>query len=379
MIFGVTGQDGSYLAELLVEKGYEVVGVARRCSHNNLERLNDVIENPLFELVEGDVTDPHNILSLIIHYLPDEVYNLAAQSHVGTSFSQPTTTWDITATGCLNILEAIRFVNKKCAINIRMYQASSSEMFGNNYNIKETNLEQGLDIKTGKVLYKDIYGNFTNSLGPSKYQDETTPLSPQSPYAIAKVAAHHSVRLYRESYGIHASCGILFNHESERRGKNFVTRKITDWIGKFYNFCEGHPEEVVVGDGGSLFYHKTGAVMRKLQLGNVHSGRDWGYAPDYVKAMWLMLQKSTPDDYVVATGRIKTVLDFLREAFGVIGVTNYYNFFETTSDLHRPSEVHALCGMPSKAFNRLSWKPEHNFYELVEKMVQHDIEEHKNG
>jgi GDPmannose 4,6-dehydratase len=240
LIFGISGQDGSYLAELLLKKGYEVIGVTRRVSVSTTERINHIL--PQITIAEGDITDGFSVNKLISEYEPDEIYNLAAQSHVGTSFKQPSLTWDITAGGVLNILEAIRYSPRKD--DIRFYQASSSEMFGKNYDEVESDI-----VSMVRFLQES-----------TKYQDENTEFIPQSPYAIAKLAAHHLVRNYREGYGIHGSCGILFNHESERRGENFVTRKITKWIGEFVEWRsdDEYPFWIAsVEDAPDVIYKRT--------------------------------------------------------------------------------------------------------------------------
>ena len=322
LIFGVSGQDGSYLAELLLEKGYEVTGVTRRVSVSTTERINHIL--PKINIAEGDITDGFSVNKLISEYEPDEIYNLAAQSHVGTSFKQPSLTWDITAGGVLNILEAIRYSPRKD--DIRFYQASSSEMFGKNYD--------EIEVK--------------------KYQDENTEFIPQSPYAIAKLAAHHLVRNYREGYGIHGSCGILFNHESERRGENFVTRKITKWIGEFVR--SGRDPE-----------------FPNLRLGNLDAKRDWGHAEDYVNAMWLMLQKEEADDYVVATGETYSVRDFLDAAFSRVGIEDWSDLVVIDPKFYRPSEVDHLLGIPIKAERALGWGRRVSFNDLVHRMVDSDL------
>ena len=326
IIFGVTGQDGSYLTDLLLSKDYRVVGVARRSSVDTTERLSQSIKNTDFTVVEGDITDAFCVSDIINKFEPDEVYNLAAQSHVGTSFKQPTLTWDVTAGGCLNILEAIRVSPR--SNDIKFYQASSSEMFGKNFTLTEG----------------------------GKYQDEDTAFMPQSPYAIAKLAAHHLVRNYRESYGIHASSGILFNHESERRGENFVTRKITKWIGRFIasGKDEGFP---------------------KLGLGNLKARRDWGHAEDYVRGMWLMLQQEEPDDYVIATGETHSVEEFLEYAFEHAGLGDWDEYVYIDPKFFRPAEVDYLLGNPTKAERELGWRPRIKFEELAQKMVEADIDE----
>ena len=327
IIFGITGQDGSYLAELLLEKGYEVVGVTRRVSVPTLNRINHIL--PKIKIVEGDITDAFSVSNVIKEEAPDEIYNLAAQSHVGTSFKQPSLTWDVTAGGVLNILEAIRYSGRKD--NIKFYQASSSEMFGKNYNLREGLVEM------------------------IKYQDEKTPFMPQSPYAIAKLAAHHLVRNYRDSYGIFACSGILFNHESERRGEKFVTRKITKWIGEF------------VASG-------MGKEFPALRLGNLDAKRDWGHAEDYVRGMWEMVQHETPNDYVVATGETHSVREFLDIAFKHIGIDDWQHLVVIDPEFYRPAEVDYLLGIPTKANRVLGWKPEISFQQLVERMVDNDVE-----
>ena len=327
IIFGITGQDGSYLAELLLEKGYEVIGVTRRVSVPTLNRITHIL--PKIKIIEGDITDAFSVSNVIKEEAPDEIYNLAAQSHVGTSFKQPSLTWDVTAGGVLNILEAIRYSGRKD--DIKFYQASSSEMFGKNYNLREGLAEM------------------------IKYQDEKTPFMPQSPYAIAKLAAHHLVRNYRDSYGIFACSGILFNHESERRGEKFVTRKITKWIGEFV--ASGMDTE-----------------FPALRLGNLDAKRDWGHAEDYVRGMWEMVQHETPNDYVVATGETHSVREFLDIAFRHIGIDDWDEFVVIDPEFYRPAEVDYLLGIPAKAKRVLGWEPEISFQQLVERMVDSDVE-----
>ena len=361
LIFGITGQDGSYLAELLVSWGYEVTGVTRRVSVSTLSRIEHIL--PQINIVEGDVTDGFNVSKIIEEVKPDEIYNLAAQSHVGTSFKQPSLTWDITAGGCLNILEAIRYSPRKD--DIRFYQASSSEMFGKNYST-DTNK---------KSLVGYIVGNGSEQ---KKYQDESTEFMPQSPYAIAKLAAHHLVRNYRDSYGIHGSCGILFNHESERRGEHFVTRKITKWIGEFVNW-KGDHKVFCRGDVISRNHDDSHAKisMPKLRLGNLDAKRDWGHAEDYVYAMWLMLQQEDPDDYVIATGETYTVRDFLDATFSYVGIDKWENYVVIDPEFYRPAEVDYLLGIPVKAETELGWRRKISFQQLAERMVSHDVKEAK--
>jgi len=324
IVTGVTGQDGSYLSELLLDKEYTVVGLRRRSSsEKGLERIQHLLNNDNFKLVEADITDPANVCWLIQTYLPDEVYNLAAQSHVGTSFQQPSYTTQVNLQGPINFLEAIRLLSP----STRFYQASTSEMFGKNY---------------------DEYGG-------TKFQKETTPFVPQSPYAVAKLAAHEMVRIYRDSYGLFACCGILFNHESERRGENFVTRKITKWIGEFV--ASGQDED-----------------FPALRLGNLDAHRDWGHAQDYVEAMYMMLQQDEPEDYVIATSETHSVREFLMEAFNEIGIPDFEPYVVIDPEFYRPCEVDWLLGHTGKARQQLGWRPKVSFQELVQRMVRSDID-----
>ena len=363
VIFGVTGQDGSYLSELLLEKDYKVVGVYRRSSVDTTERLKSVNDNPNFELVCGDVVDSGSVYSVINSLRPDECYNLAAQSHVGTSFEQPETTFNINAIGPLNILEAIRTTSPET----KFYQASTSEMFGNNFSEKPYPVDA------------------TTSLhNKQKYQDEETALEPRSPYAVAKVAAHNLVFTYREAYGLHASCGILFNHESERRGENFVTRKITKYVAALACALDDTSStdldvessvvrEIIYWQGYDGAYYS----LPHLELGNLDSHRDWGHAEDYVRGMWLMLQKEKPGDYVLATGETYTVRDFLDAAFSSIGIDDWSKYVVINPKFFRPAEVNYLCGHPEKAEKELEWKRYVSFEELANRMVCSDIEKTK--
>ena len=325
IIYGVTGQDGSYLSELLLSKEYTVYGITRRTSVDNTLRINHLSNENNFNLVQGDVTDTSSIYRLLNEVQPDEVYNLAAQSHVGTSFEQPLLTWNVTGQGCLNILEVIRQMGNRP----RFYQASSSEMFGDQYNL-DNNRE--------------------------KYQDEKTRFAPQSPYAIAKLAGHSAVSLYRRSYDLYACGGILFNHESERRGERFVTRKISRYVADLH------------------WATQTGRSIPKLKLGNLSAQRDWGHAEDYVEAMWMMLQHDYADDFVISTGNTYSVEDYLKEAFKCINIVEYMDYVEIDESLMRPSEVPYLRGISKKAERRLGWKPKTGFKNLVSRMVQYDIQ-----
>ncbi len=355
VIFGVTGQDGYYLSKLLLEKQYNVLGVCRRTSTPNTSRIDGLIKHNGLRVVQGDITDFGSVYDIISNHKPDEIYNLAAQSHVGTSFDQPSLTWDITAKGCLNILEIIR----KSDHEHRFYQASSSEMFGDHY---------------------------TTSRSGGRFQNEETSFNPQSPYAIAKLAAHKTTQLYRRAYGVHASCGILFNHESEMRGDNFVTKKITKYVGELCNWLYNihiEPDDCTeledagenIGFDTSRFLDSvvTYTTFPKLKLGNLEACRDWGHAEDYVRAMWLMLQQDTPDDYVIATGETHTVEEFLLEAFACKGFDSHTRFVMQDSSLFRPSEVPYLRGDYSTAKEKLGWTPKISFKELVHRMVDYDI------
>jgi len=311
MITGITGQDGSYLAELLLEKGYRVIGLKRRTSLITTDRVNSIYNNPHFELRYYSLHDPSTLYRLLEEYEPTEFYNLAAQSHVRVSFDVPIETVDTIAMGTLRILEAIRHVNK----DIRVYQASSSEMFGDN---------------------------------PEAPQSETTALMPASPYACAKVFAHNLCRNYRESYDMHISSGILFNHESPRRGETFVTRKITRAAARI----------------------KMG-LQEKLYLGNLEAKRDWGFAGDFVKAMWLMVQQDEPDDFVIATGETHTVQEWLESVFHAASLPIEGNV-EIDERLFRPHEVPLLLGDPAKAKDKLGWEPEIKFAQLAQMMYHSD-------
>ncbi len=311
LITGITGQDGSYLAELLLEKGYRVVGMTRRTSTDVHERIQHIFEK--IEFVSGDLLDQSSITEIISAIKPDEIYNLAAQSFVPASWTQPVLTGEFTALGVTRVLEAVRTVNPK----IKFYQASSSEMFGN---VQETP------------------------------QRETTPFYPRSPYGVAKVYGHWITVNYRESYDLFAVSGILFNHESPRRGKEFVTRKISDGVARI----------------------KLG-LASELVLGNLDAQRDWGFAGDYVRAMWLMLQQDNPDDFVIATGRTHKVREFCRIAFEIAGLGSYEKYVRSAPRFIRPAEVDLLVGDGSKAKRVLGWEPEHSFEDLVEMMVQADL------
>jgi GDPmannose 4,6-dehydratase len=347
IIFGITGQDGSHLADLLISKDYHVVGVMRRSSVDITSRIKHLLNSDKLQLVEGDITDSSSIINILNTYeYVDEIYNLAAQSHVATSFKQPALTWDITGKGCMNILQAIIDLKK---LGTKFYQASSSEMFGSSY-----------------VIGRDGI----------KYQDENTKFLPQSPYAISKCAAHYAVRLFREAYGLHASAGILFNHEGPRRGDNFVTKKITNWIVDFKTWLDENnfkTEYLCYSD--TLIHGLNNKTFPKLRLGNLDAYRDWGYAGDYVEAMWMMLQQDEPDDYVICTGNTYTIRDFLSLSFNYVNINYWNNFVYSDPEFYRPAEVDYLRGDSSKAKTKLGWVPKHNLEQLIALMIDSGLNE----
>ena len=321
LITGVTGQDGSFLAELLLSKGYKVFGLVRRSSIVAKPRIEHLFEDPMmgetnFQLEYGDLADGSSLRHVVFKTKPDEIYNLAAQSHVRVSFEQPEYTLDVGALGTLKMLEVVRDYAHSSCKPIRYYQAVSSEMFGN---------------------------------APAP-QNEFTPFQPCSPYAISKLTSYWLTVNYREAYNLHCTNGILFNHESERRGENFVTRKITRAATRI----------------------KVG-LQDKLVLGNLDAKRDWGYAKDYVLAMWLMLQQESPDDYVIATGRSYSVRKLLEETFKLVDL-DWKDYVETSPYYFRPTEIDYLEGDATKAKQRLNWAPQTSFYELIEIMVKHDLD-----
>ena len=318
IITGITGQDGSYLAELLLSKGYEVHGTLRRSSSINTNRINDLIskyeDSGQLSLYYVDLLDPSSISNLVTKVRPNEIYNLAAQSHVAVSFDNPILTTQIGTLGSIAILEAIRGLNE----NVKFYQASSSEMYGG---------------------------------GMETFLSEDTKFDPKSPYAASKLFAHEITKIYRDSYEIFGVNGILFNHESPRRGETFVTRKISKAVGRIHY-----------------------KIQNKLSLGNLEASRDWGFAGDYVEAMWLMMQHEVADDWVVATGETYTVRDFAKAAFDYVNL-NYEDYVQTSEKYFRPNEVNHLLGDSNKIRKQLGWEPKHNFNELVQMMVENDIKE----
>lgn len=320
LITGITGQDGSYLAELLLSKGYEVHGLMRRASTFNTERVDhiftDIHDKPKLKLHFGDLTDGASLLRALELSQPDEVYNLGAQSHVRVSFDIPVYTAQTDMLGVVNMLEAIREFTQRTKKPVKMYQAGTSEMFG----------------------------------ATPPPQSEESPFYPRSPYGAAKVGAHWMCVNYREAYNMFICNGILFNHESPRRGETFVTRKVTRAVGRIKH-----------------------GLQEKLYLGNLDSVRDWGYAGDFVEAMWLMLQQDKPDDYVIATGEAHTVRELCEEAFALVGL-DYKNYVEIDPRYYRPTEVDNLQGSPAKMKKQLNWQPKTTFKQLVKMMVEHDLE-----
>lgn len=356
LITGVTGQDGSYLSELLLEKEYKVVGLARRCSHSNVERISHILDHKNFELVEGDVTDLSSVYGIIQKYKPDRIFNTAAQSHVGTSFSQPLYTWNVVAVGCMNILEAVCMLNYET----RILQLSSSEQFGDQYT-------EILDPEFDKFI--KLYGNnnvaFTCSDSKIiRCQNEHTKMNPQSPYAIAKLAAYNAARLYRNSYGMFVSNSITFNHESPRRGSQFVTQKICKWIGNFLLWSNSLER-----------YKNIEEEFPKLRLGNLYAQRDWGFARDHCSCMIKILEHDKPDDFVIGTEETHTVEEFLIEAFKCINISDYKQYVVIDESLKRPSEVPYLRADASKARKVLGWEPKVSFKQLVKMMVDYEIQQ----
>jgi GDPmannose 4,6-dehydratase len=317
LITGITGQDGRHLSQFLSDKQYQVFGLVHGQANPKIDLVQN--ENPALELVEGDLRDLSSLIAVVEQVQPDEVYNLGAISFVQLSFKQAELTAEITGLGVLRMLEAVRIVGGSQSNPIRFYQASSSEMFGK---VHETP------------------------------QNEGTPFHPRSPYGVAKVFGHYTTMNYREAYGIHASSGILFNHEGPRRGLEFVTRKVTNSVARI----------------------KLG-LQNEITMGNIDSSRDWGYAGDYVEAMWMMLQQETPDDYVIATGETHTIRDLLAESFRLAGFDDWGPYVKQDARFYRPAEVDLLIGDASKAHAKLGWKPRVSFTELVRMMYEHDLAE----
>ena len=387
VITGVAGQSGSFLAEQTIARGDKVIGIARRHANPNYDNISSIIDNPNFELLIGDITDQSFIFSCLSKYKPDEFYNLAAESFVKYSFDCPSHVFNVDTVGVLNILEGIRSISPKT----RLYQASTSETFGKSvsffYDV------QGCAVRRDGPLIKD--SSYENRIGfeymsPQSasdgiFQDENTPFIPQSPYAIAKLAAYHMCRLYRESYGLFVSSGILFNHEGTRRGKEFVTRKVTDYVARLWNHSTvkhtGYGMYSAEREGFVDFGQHNGysyipenlRIFPKLKLGNLDAMRDWGSAEDYVQAMQLMLSHDTPDDFVISTGESHSIKELCQEAFSYVGL-NWEDYVEADDKFKRPAEVNYLCGDSSKARSVLGWETKVKFKELIIKMVKSDME-----
>lgn len=318
LITGITGQDGSYLAELLISKGYNVFGLVRRLSVPNLKNIEGLVRENKVTLIDGDLLDQASIIKAMKISEPDEVYNLAAQSFVATSWQQAMFTCEVTGLGALRVFDACRMIEDYTGKKVKIYQASSSEMYGN--------------VPTP--------------------QNEESFMKPRSPYGVAKLMAHEIARVYRESYGMWISCGILFNHESEKRGIEFISQKIANGVARI----------------------KFG-LDKELRLGNIRAKRDWGYSPDYVDAMYLMLHQDEPDDYVIASGQSHSVIEFCQIAFDYAGLGNWEQFVKIDKSLKRPAEIHNLIGDSSKARESLGWKPKTSFQELVKIMVDAQLKE----
>jgi GDPmannose 4,6-dehydratase len=348
IITGIKGQDASYLSELLLDKGYKVIGVDRRSSSADYSNIQHLIGNPNFIIEQGDITDASSISRIVAKHQPDEFYSLAAQSFVGASWDQPSVTCEVNFTGVCNCLEAVRLFAPQC----RFFQASTSEVYG------------------------DVLNNS---------QDEETPARPRSPYAAAKYGAESLIKVYRDSYGLFACYARSFNHESPRRGKEFVTRKITNWIGESFQKVEEKLPEIIKqiypDEPNSMFIDVeegfTAALnngdIKQLKLGNLDAKRDWTHAKDIVRGMWMMLQQPIPDDYVLGSGETRSVRAFLDSAFGFIGIHEWDKFVSIDSKFYRPADVALLCANPIKANTKLGWYPEIQFEELVEQMVKNDI------
>lgn len=326
LIFGITGQTGSYLAEILLEKDIQVIGFVRRTSTNNLSRINHILSRLTIE--DGDITDAHSVYAVFEKYKPDYCFNLAAQSFVHTSFNQPDLTFQVNTSGVINIIEAIRTISP----HTRFLQCSTSEMYGQNY-------EERGKWQNGDIILADTL--------TVRYQDENTALQGESPYAISKIASHQLVQLYRKAYNLFAVCAISFNHESPRRGQEFVTQKIISYVKKI----------------------SSGAPVGKLKLGNIEASRDWSHAYDMARGYWLAINTDKPDDYVFSSGHTHTVKEFLTVAFGLIS-KKWEDYVEIDPSLFRPSEVPYLRGISTKARTKLNWRPQYDFVDLVEDMLK---------
>lgn len=380
LVTGAPGQDFSYMSELLLEKGYNVVGTCKYSStdqNKRFEGLEHILEHENFTLETLDITDNTGCFNIIDRYKPDELYNLAAASHVGESFKNPISVFNINTIGVINLLEGIRQLSPET----KMFHSSTSEMFGSNYT-------QDFESPDLCVIKADAdYNAVGNEEKMVKFQDERTPLEPNSPYAAAKVAAHNMMRIYRESYGLFTCCGITFNHGSPRRGEQFVTRKITKYVAslkKWLDSNEPYCEPIFDNDNITLDWkegsgNSNSVVFPKLRLGNVDAVRDWSYAGDMVEGFYAMLQQEKPKDYVFASGSSFTVRDFLKAAFSKIGIANYNDYWVVDQQFFRPNEVEFLEGRSNCAKMELGWEPKVSFLQLVSKMVDSDLEKLNNG
>jgi GDPmannose 4,6-dehydratase len=342
VITGASGQDAAYLAQLLLEKGYRVVGIRRRSSTDNLWRLRvlAILDNPNLHIVEGDITDLFSLINIFKKYKPEEVYNLAAMSHVGVSFDQPKLTWDVTAQGAINVVDAALLVNPKT----KVYQASTSEMMGSHFEL----------------------------IGGDKIQTETTRMDGNSPYGCAKFAAHNYMRVLRESNNSFVCCGILYNHGSPLRGESFFERKVTKYVGELINFAHStitRPDDVKFGDDHISY---NGQVFPKLRLGDLSTSRDMGHSKDYVKAMWSMMQLDQPEDFIICTGVTFQMKDIVKEAFDCVGL-DWEKYVVIDPKFFRPREVEYLRGDCTKAKEKLGWKSEYDLSMMIKEMVEHDI------
>lgn len=342
-ITGLTGQDGAYLAKLLLDKGYRVVGIRRRTSTDNLWRLRilGIAEHKNLEIVEGDITDLYSLINIFKKYDPQEVYNLAAMSHVGVSFEQPKLTWDVTAQGAINVVDAALLNDP----NTKVYQASTSEMMGSHF----------------------------ETIGGDKIQNESTKMDGNSPYGCAKFAAHNYMRVLRESNQSYVCCGILYNHGSPLRGENFFERKVTKYVGELCSFIYktlDRVEDVIFMDE---HLELDGETFPKLRLGDLSTYRDMGHSKDYVRAMWAMLQQDEPEDFIICTGETFQMKDIVNEAFNFVGL-DYEKYIVIDPKFFRPREVEYLRGDCSKAKKKLGWVPEYTMSQMIQEMVDHDLE-----
>lgn len=352
MVFGVTGQAGYYLSRLLLDEGVEVLGVRRRTSSSSANNADSLTGEKNFSLLNGDITDSSCVNRLIQDNAPDYIFNLAAQSFVGVSFSEPSHTTEVTYLGALNILEAMRSLPAGDMGRVRLYQASSSEMFGSACSA----------FDGGRQDYRSVQRDV------GLFQDENTPMLPNSPYAIAKLAAHHACRLYRDSYGIFACTGINFNFESPRRGPEFVTRKITQYVARLYQDWFGCFRSMEDGERRAI------ECRGKLKLGNLDAKRDWSHCYDTMRGAWLAINHSSPDDFVFASGETRSVREFLEAAFAEAGISHLLPIaVEIDPALYRPCEVPYLRGDAGKARCNLKWSPSYSFADLVRRMVENDI------